>query len=359
MRSLAAEHSYRSALDDYPGGCPPVSPSVSIVVPTRNEIACLNRLLNDLLAQDYGNIVEFWFVDGHSHDGTYEALLRVRNMHGCVRVAENAKLGPAAGINIALRRAAGDIVMRLDAHARYAPDVVRQSVQALLRTGAGGVGAIARPAAADTLVGRAIVAAHRSPVGVGVAKFRKEGAEGWADTIWNGCYWRHVVDRVGPLREDLPRAEDNDFNARVRQQGYGLYLTPAIRAHYLPRQGLGALWRQYFANGIGVARAVRESRGAVSIRHFAPLALVVLLLSSALVGMAWPPALLLTAFMTLCYVAGLIGAALVEARRDRGTHLLLLPIVLAVLHLAYGLGSLVGFASLARPWHRSVSPRST
>ncbi|KRE08112.1 hypothetical protein ASE61_00390 [Bosea sp. Root670] len=345
-RSLAAEHNYRCAIGDHPSTAPPCRPTVSVIVPVYNEIDCLDRLVADLLAQDYERIVEFWFADGCSQDGTYEALLRLSDVDDRVRVIRNPKRGPAAGINLALERATGDIVNRLDAHARYDPDVVTNSVEALLATGAGGVGAIARPSAGRTLIGRAIVAAHKSPFGVGVAKFRRDGAEGWADAIWNGCYWKHIVDRVGLLREDLHRAEDNDFNARIQGLGYGLYLSPAIRAWYLPRQTLRSLWRQYFANGIGVVRAARERPDAVSWRHFAPLALVLTLSCAALITIAWSgglPGLI----ALLAYLGVLAFATLLAAARERGAHLLLLPVALATLHFSYGFGSL--WALVASP----------
>jgi hypothetical protein len=236
-----------------------------------------------------------------------------------------------------------DVVMRLDAHARYEPDVVRQSVQALLATGAGGVGAIQRPAEAQTLVGRSIVAAHKSRFGLGGAKFRREGAAGWVGSIWNGCYWRHVIDRVGPLREDLWRAEDNDFNERVRRLGYGLYLSPAIRASYQTRQSLGALWTQYLGNGMGVARAVLENPRAFGVRHLVAPALVISLVLPLAAAPLWPPALSVAAGVLLLYLAVLLAASLIAARTEHGAHLLLLPIALATLHLSYGFGALWGF----------------
>lgn len=342
-RSLAIEHSFRSALDDHPAGPAPLCPAVSVIVPVYNERESLDRLVSDLLAQDYERIVEFWFADGCSQDGTYETLLQLGSLDDRVRVIRNPKRGPAAGINLALERATGDIVNRLDAHARYEPDVVRKGVEALLATGAGGVGAIARPSAGRTLIGRAIVAAHKSPFGVGVAKFRREGAEGWTDTIWNGCYWKHVVDRVGPLREDLHRAEDNEFNTRLQALGYGLYLSPAIRAWYLPRQTLGALWRQYFANGVGVLRAARARPGAVGWRHFAPLTLVLGLIASAVVTLLWPASLLVVIY-ALAYLGVLACATALAARQDCGAHVLLLPAALATLHFSYGCGSLWALA---------------
>lgn len=348
MKSLPGRYEYRSALTDYPSPPVPKQPTVSVVVPVYNEMACIEQLAAELRVQDYPAIDEIWLVDGRSSDGTFETLQRLKVRDRRVRVISNPRRLPAAALNLAIRRIRSDIIVRLDAHARYPPDVVRLYVQALLATGAGGVGAIPRPAPAQTFVGRAIVAAHKSPFGVGIASFRRERTEAWVDSVWNGCYWKHVVERVGPLREDLWRAEDNDFNERVRRLGYGLYLSPAIRAFYQPRQSLRALWTQYWSNGIGVAFGVFENPRAFALRHLAPLALVVSLILPLVVALVWPPALCAAAAVLLLYFIILLAATFLAALTEPGAHLLLLPATLAALHLSYGCGSLWGLG--LRAW---------
>lgn len=344
MKSLPAAHEYRSALADYPAPPVPEHPTVAIIVPVYNEIAHIAQLTADLLAQDYPAISEIWFVDGGSTDGTLEAPRQLCAGDSRIRVINNPGRLPAAAINLAVRRTRSDIVIRLDAHARYQPDVVRIGVEVLLATGAGGVGAIARPEPGQTLIARAIVAAHKSSFGAGVASFRREGVEGWVESVWNGCYWKHVMDRAGPLREDLWRAEDNDFNERVRRLGYGLYLSPAIRASYQTRRSMRALWAQYLGNGIGVSLALFENPRAFGPRHLVPLALVVSLIIPLCVALVWPPALFAAAAVLLLYVIVLLAATLLAARNGPGAHLLLLPAALAALHLSYGCGFLWGLA---------------
>jgi succinoglycan biosynthesis protein ExoA len=342
MKSSSNNDDFRPGIAAYSTQLTPEQPTVGIVVPVYNEIQNIQQLAADLRAQDYPAIAEICFVDGLSSDGTAEALRQVQILDPRIRVISNPRRVPAAAINLAFGTMQSDIVMRLDAHARYEPDVVRQSVQTLLATGAGGVGGIQRPAEALTLVGRSIVAAHRSRFGVGSAKFRREGAAGWVDTIWNGCYWRHVVDQVGPLREDLWRAEDNDFNERVRRLGYGLYLSPAIRASYQTRQSFAALWTQYLGNGIGVARAALENHRAFGVRHLLAPALVASLIFPLAAALVWPPALSAATAVLLLYLTVLLAASLIAIRTEPGAHLVLLPIALATLHLSYGCGALWG-----------------
>ncbi|MDR6756410.1 glycosyltransferase involved in cell wall biosynthesis [Mycoplana sp. BE70] len=348
LKSSQMPPEYRSALADYPAPPVPEQPTVGIVIPICNEIAHLKTLASDVFSQDYPSIAEIWFADAGSTDGTLEMLQDMQRIDPRVRVIENSHGSPAAALNLALPRIRTDIVLRLDAHARYQPDVVRQSVSTLLATGAGGVGAIARPLPAQSIVGRAIVAAHRSPFGIGVAKFRREGAVGWADTVWNGCYWKYIVDQVGPLREDLWRAEDNDFNERIRRLGYGLYLSPEIRAFYQPRQSLPALCKQYFGNGLGGTLALVENWRALRLRHLAPLALVASLSISLAVSLFWPAALVATSGILLVYSIALLSATLLAACTSPGMHLLFFPVVLVSLHLSYGCGSLYGLALRSR-----------
>lgn len=356
----------RSALIDHPAPSPPACPRVSIIVPIRDEAAGLEALAADLLSQDYSGLDEILFVDGGSRDGTRERLDALAARDARVRVILNERRGTAAGINLAMGTVTGEVVMRVDAHARYRADVVRVCVAALLRTGAGGVGSIARPqAAARTPVSRAIVAAHLSPFGIGVAKFRRNGAEGWAATVWNGCYWRHVVDQVGPMREDLPRHEDNDFNARVRALGYGVWVTSAAHAYYRPRETLGGLWRQYRGNGQGIAKTLFENPAAVGPHHFAPSILVSALATLAALAPAWSAAAwALTALLAVYGAALLLATGLAAFRRDgveehesvSWLSLLALPAALATLHMAYGFGTLEGLLRLGIARARRLSP---
>ncbi len=357
MKFIARPREFRQALADYPDGALPPTPTVGLVVPIFNEINYIDLLLNDVLSQDYPAIDEIWFIDGGSSDGTLEAL-RARSIDDRrIRIALNPKRLPAAAINIAFRAMKTDVFMRLDAHARYESDVVRLSVETLLATGAGGVGAVARPAPGRTMMERAIVSSHKSRFGVGVARFRREGAEGWVDSVWNGCYWKHVVQKIGLIREDFSRVEDNDFNARIRQAGYGLYLSPHIRAYYQPRRTLRSLSAQYYGNGEGVAAALFENPHAVGLRHFAPLALVVTLAAPLLLYPFWPQVGYFFAAALFCYALGLL-AALVETLRAEKRLSLLLLVVLPAIHFSYGLGTLRGLIARATQRRRPTQPRS-
>lgn len=356
MKSSSARRRFEPAVLLDRRKSPDAQPSVCLIVPIRNERDGIERLVAQLRAQDYPALQEVWLVDGMSDDGTASALRRLTQDDPRFRVIDNPQRLPAAAINRAISLTRSQVVMRCDAHASYEPTVVRKSVEALLESGAGGVGCLARVAPAGTAVGRAIVAVHQSPFGVGVASFRREGAAGWVDTVWNGCYWKHVLDEAGPLREDLPRAEDNDLNERIRRLGYGLFLSPEIGASYQPRQSLSGLWRQYVGNGTGVARTLMRNPRAVNLRHLAPLGLLVAIGLPLLAGVVWTPALYGAAAILLIYVSGLLVAAVQAASRSQGLSLPLLLAAFATLHFGYGVGVLRGLIAESRAMAKGEEP---
>jgi glycosyltransferase involved in cell wall biosynthesis len=350
-RSPFAPH--RNALDFFPDGIAPRQPTVAIVVPLYNEIDHVHGIVKQILDQTYEGIHSIWLVDGCSQDGTAEEIDKLAQTDPRITVHRNAKRVQAAAINSMFSREETDIVMRLDAHAQYDHAVVERCVNALLRTGAGGVGAVARPLPATTRIGKSIVAVHESRLGVGVASFRGTGNGCWTDTVWNGCYWRHVVQEVGPFREDLQRTEDNDFNARVRQCGFGLYLDPTIHAYYFPRQTLGQLWSQYFATGAGVMSTYFIQPQAVSLRHLAPFFLVAGLLVPLLLACVWPSLILVFCLFFSIYLLAIFVISAATWLRNRRTEVCLLPITFATLHLSYGFGSVWGLIGRLRCFVRN------
>ena len=224
----------RSALLTCPGGEVPRQPTVAVVVPLFNESKWVREAVSGVLRQDYPNLREIWLVDGRSTDGTRQQLEEVKARDPRIRVADNPLRVQAAALNIALERTSCDLIMRIDAHAIFAPGAVSQSVSLLLSTGAAVAGPVMHVHSGHGVWEAAIKSALDSALGAGVARFHRANAHGWADTAWCGCYWRHVLLEVGPWREDLPRTEDNNMNARVREAGYGVFLSNTIQAWYAP-----------------------------------------------------------------------------------------------------------------------------
>lgn len=104
----------------------PEKPTVSVIVPARNEAGNIARILREVPQMGGGS--EIIFVEGHSHDNTYdviEAALRQRADTNCVLYRQQGK-GKGDAVRLGFEKARGDILMILDADLTVAPaDLVR------------------------------------------------------------------------------------------------------------------------------------------------------------------------------------------------------------------------------------------
>lgn len=315
--------------------------TASVIVPVRNENERIRDLLQSLATQDCAAICEILLVDGMSEDGTREAIARVCETDRRFRLVDNPQRVVTHALNIGLSLATGEFILRMDAHAEYAPDYVSKCLEVLDETGAGNVGGPAIPATDGSLLGDTILAVHESPFGIGAAKFRQAGAEGWVDTVWPGAYRREALEAAGMYYvEELTRSEDIELNSRLRTAGWGIYISPKIKAKYYPRQSIGGLCRQNFGNGAAVIHTLRAGLGGVSVRHLVPCAFVLSLLLTG--GLALAIRWGLWALAGILALYGLADLTFsIEAARKHGLRLLsLLPLTFLLLHLSYGFGSL-------------------
>src|ERR1700682_4891859 len=98
-----------------PAGQRDTSPSVSIVVPCRNEAKAIDAFLNSLLNLEMGDINwEAIIADGMSDDGTRKVLEQFGKEHRQIRIIDNPSRIVSAGLNACIRTAAGDIILRMD-----------------------------------------------------------------------------------------------------------------------------------------------------------------------------------------------------------------------------------------------------
>jgi GT2 family glycosyltransferase len=324
-----------------------MDPLVTVIVPVRNEERYIERCLYSVAAQDYArDRIEVLVVDGRSDDRTREIVTRFAAESTLdVRLIDNPARRVAPAMNIGLRAATGDVIVRVDGHAALAPDYVRRAVAALDASGADCVGGVLH-SEGDTYTGRAIAAAMSSPFGVGGAAFRTGGAAGPVDTVAFGAYRRRVFDMLGPFREDIDAGEDDEYNYRLRDAGGTILLLPELRATYTVRGGLRALWRQYAAYGAAKPRVLRLHPAQTQLRQIVPAAFVAALAASAIMPVFGRTG----AFKVVAGVytlAATIASLILGVRRD----IRLIPAMMAVfpcMHIAYGSGFIAGLMGLAR-----------
>jgi succinoglycan biosynthesis protein ExoA len=321
-------------------------PFVSVVMPVRNEHEYIGHSLEAVLRQDYpADRMEVIVVDGASEDSTVDIVTkladdaRARMTRAEVILMSNVNKTVPVSLNLALARARGDVIVRVDGHTEIAPDYVSRCLDALGRTGADNVGGVQR-AVGRTGVGRAIALATGSRFGAGDARFRYAKRESWVDTVFMGAFRRSIFDKVGLFDEDLDRNQDDEFNLRVRKAGGRVFLDPAIRSTYRPREKIGDLWNQYFGYGLFKVLVIRKHFRISSWRQLIPAAFIIALLASFIVA-AITRVAPLAAIVAGPYLIAVITVSFWLGRKDPES-LMLLQVVFPTLHFAYGAGFLAG-----------------
>jgi cellulose synthase/poly-beta-1,6-N-acetylglucosamine synthase-like glycosyltransferase len=322
-----------------------VTPLVAVIIPCRNEAAFIERALHSILANDYPRL-EVIVADGRSSDGTRELLERIAAREPRLRVVDNPERITPVALNLAIAAAAGEIVVRFDAHAVMPPDYIRRCVNLLFISGADNAGGSIRTVAqSQGPFAGPIVEVLSSPFGVGNSGFRTHGGESGprpSDTVFGGCWRRELFARIGGFNEQLIRSQDIEFNLRIARAGGTIMLDPSIVSDYYARTTLRAFWSHNFLNGVwAVLPFAFSDIVPVRPRHLVPLAFVMALTISA--ALPVPSALAVPVAYASFNLAISAGLAI---RRRRPGYLALLPVAFAALHLAYGLGSAWGTVQL-------------
>lgn len=310
-------------------------PSVSILLPVLDEVEHIDACLDSLLGQDYPGELEVIVAEGGSRDGTRELLEDLACRDRRLRIVANPRRLQADGLNRAARAAAGEILVRADAHSTYAPDYVRRSIAVLAETGAVAVGGRLRPVGSSA-TGRAIAAAMRSPLAIGPGRFHHAERRERVDTVYLGAFRRDDFLAHGGFRS-LPSgiAEDADFYWRWGQAGRAVVVDPTIRSTYQPRETVRAFIRQNWRYGRGKAEMLWLNGRLPSWRPLAPFALVAGLVVGTLLaarGRRTPLVGLLGSWTTL------VGTVALQADAQPFRT----AAVVAGMHLAYGAGLAYG-----------------
>jgi succinoglycan biosynthesis protein ExoA len=334
-------------------------PSVTLIMPIRNEAAFIARSLGAVLEQDYPHDrMEVLIADGMSTDETRDVITNLAAAYPDIRVTvldNPGKIVPT-GMNAALSRAQGEIIIRVDGHTIVAPDYVRECIAALERSGASNVGGRMDPVS-EGKFGKATALATSSPFGVGGARFHYSNREESVDTVYMGAWPRDVFRRVGFFDEELVRNQDDELNYRLRSQGGKILLSPRIKSRYYNRSTNHALWRQYLQYGYWKVRVMQKHPPQMRPRQFVPP----LFVSALLIPLLTSPVFALSKWIFLLVVASYVianlAASVLLARKTSWRLLPLLPITFVILHVAYGLGFLIGLVKFWNRWgdreHRS------
>lgn len=329
-----------------------VWPSLSVVIPAREEQRHLRSCVEAVVSQDYPGSVEIVIAVAPSRDRTAAIAAELAAAHPQVSVLINPSGTTPAGLNVALAASTGEVVARVDGHAVLPPGYLRRAVELLAQTRAANVGGT-MAAVGTTTCERAVACAMTSPFGVGAGRFHYGGEAGPVDSVYLGVYRRALLTTTGGYDETFLRAQDWELNHRIRGGGGIVWFTPELRVTYRPRATMRALARQYREYGRWRRVVMRRHSDSVRLYYLVPPAAVLALLSGAvatLAGYRKGLALLLT------YSAAVLAGSAVAGRGQPVPVRLRLPLVFATMHLSWGTGFLTSPKYLAQPAATPLAP---
>ncbi len=316
----------------------------SIVIPSRNEEKFIGHCIESVIAQGFPkNELELLIVDGMSQDTTRDIVQKYAQQYPFIKLLENPQQITPCALNIGIKAAQGEIIIRMDAHATYNPDYISKCLQHLQESKADNVGGtmITLPRE-NTFMGQLIVAVLTSRFGVGNSDFRtgtKQPKE--TDTVFGGCYHRKIFDRVGLFNEKLPSSQDMEFNLRLKKQGGRIMLFPDVVSYYYTRSDLRSFCRNNFRNGVWAVMPIKYSEIIpVSWRHFIPLFFVISVLVSGMLifvnrNLSW----ILVFIVSLYLAVALYFSSKTALNKKDWKYVVVLPFMYLSLHVLYGLGS--------------------
>lgn len=317
----------------------------SVLMPVLDEERHIVASVAAMRRQSFPGRLEFLVVDGGSSDRTPAILAELAREEPRMRVLENPRRATPSGLNLALAHARGRWVARMDAHTEYPDDYVALGVRRLERGDTAWVSGPAIPTGSGP-VSRAVALALRTPLGRGGSRKWTAGrtstnGEFELDAgVFAGVWAREALLDYGGWDEEWLRNQDSEMAGRFLARGEKLICLPGMASEYTPRDSIASLWRQYLEYG--------EYREKTAVRHprtmrRSHLLIPAVVLTAGAAASSPGPVRRAARGGVWIYAAALAGAGLRATREAADARdAALVPVALAVMHVAFGIGFLRG-----------------
>ncbi len=319
--------------------------SVSVVIPCYNEEDYIEHVIKDMVQQDYPkDLLEVIFVDGKSVDSTQELIREYADKFPFINILVNEARFKPHGMNLAIDRAKGEILICVDAHASYPSNYVSSLVKNFTSLDADNVGGVLITETKEkSNKANAISYILSHPVGVGNSFFRIGANKPMeVDTVFGGCFRVKLLKKLNGYNLRLLRNQDIELNKRITKRGGKIYLIPEITCTYFAKgtyQGVGA---SSFQNGLWNILTVYITKDFTSLglRHFIPLLFLLSIIVPVLLSLYNFAFLLLSCISLAAYLAVIVWYSI--AITDKTTRFFNVMWGFIVIHFSYGAGSFSG-----------------
>jgi len=214
-------------------------PLVSVIIPTRDSEATIERCLKSLMEESYENL-EIIVVDNHSGDRTIE----IAKKYG----AKIYLKGPerSAQVNLGAEKSSGKYIYRVDSDFVLQRDVIREAVESCERHGYD-----------------AIVIHNTSDPTVSFwARVRKAERDCYRNDELNVAarFWKKkVFESIGGFDETIVAGDDYDLHDRLVKKGFKIGRIKAEEVHIGEPKTLVEVVQKHFYYGKNIRKFVRKN----------------------------------------------------------------------------------------------------
>jgi succinoglycan biosynthesis protein ExoA len=324
----------------------PKLPTVTVIMPVRNEQKHLAAAVESIYAQDYPLNIEVLLAVGPSVDDTALIAKKLEEKFNSLKVIDNPRGLTTAGLNLAISKASGNVIVRVDAHSELTPDYIKRGVEILREQKAVLVGGVMKAKGKSPLQS-AIAFGYNSRVGLGGGSYHIGGKAGEAESAYLGIFDTAALRAVNGYDEGIIRGEDWDLAKRLKAAGGLVWFSPELQVNYWPRSSVQALAIQFYSTGVWRGELTRRAPGKASIRYFIPPVALLLMLDLAvfyLLGQLDVLFVILPAalYLMVLSVAAAFGKGLGVLAR------VMIFVALPTMHFSWALGFWIGLAFGAR-----------
>ncbi|MEN8839412.1 MAG: glycosyltransferase family 2 protein [Flavobacteriales bacterium] len=313
-------------------------PTVSVVIPCRNEENYIVRNIESILSQSYEGKIEVLVVDGMSTDKTRDLVNQFQNP--LVKLIDNPHQFTPHAMNIGVDNSEGEFFVILGGHSYLDKGFISKNVSVLLSDSSIGCSGGQIQNIYENEEGEIISKAMASKFGVGNATFRVGGKAGFVDTVAFGMYRKKVHYEIEKFDETLVRNQDDDYNFKLTKAGYKVFFDPKIISYYYVRGSYSKLYKQYFQYGYWKVYVNKKHKTVTSLRQLFPLFFVSGILGGLLLSLFSSFFAFLVGFVLIVYLLFALyfgsktGKSIQEGMK--------IAFVFSILHSSYGLGYLKG-----------------
>ena len=322
---------------------------ISIIITVRNEEYFIKQCIQSIKDFKSDNLftTEILMIDGISTDNTRQIIEKLHLDN--VKIIDNPKITQALGFNLGVKHANGNWIAWLGALSVYPSDYLLGLFSSANRSKSEYTGGIIETVPNNENYNASVVQALTThKFGVGNSGFRTGAKEGYADTASYGLFNKNIFSEIGFLDERLIRAQDYEFNARIRRFGGKVWLNPNLVVKYTNQLNLSLfLKKQFFKEAPYNTYMWYLAPYTFAYRHaITGVFSLGIIAGGVLSYYFFPIRIIYTGVLGFYFLLACVSAVQQALRYKKPLHFITLPLCFFSYHFSHGLGVLTGIVKL-------------